>query len=122
MIIRFIKFWIVGFSGMVIDFSITILLKEKFRIHRYLASSAGFITAASSNYLFNRLWTFKSHNPHIGKEYALFLLVSVGGLAINNFFLWIAEKKFTFYPSKVIATLASVGWNFLANYYFTFHL
>ena len=43
MIFKFIKFIVVGFSGLVVDFSITILLKEKFKIHRYIANSAGFI-------------------------------------------------------------------------------
>jgi hypothetical protein len=31
MILKFLKFIIVGFTGMVVDFSITILLKEKLR-------------------------------------------------------------------------------------------
>ena len=63
MILKFLKFIIVGFTGMVVDFSITILLKEKLKIHRYIANSAGFVLAASSNYLFNRLWTFERNNP-----------------------------------------------------------
>jgi putative flippase GtrA len=122
MILRFIKFGIVGFSGMVIDFSITILLKEKFKVHRYIASSAGFITAASSNYILNRIWTFKSANPEILKEYSTFILISAAGLAINNLSLFVFEKRTGFYPAKVIATGFTILWNFFANYYLTFSL
>ncbi len=88
---------------MVIDFSITILLKEKFKIHSYIASSAGFITAASSNYILNRIWTFESANPVILTEYGTFLLVSAVGLIVNNFFLFVFEKRAGFYPAKVLA-------------------
>jgi putative flippase GtrA len=61
LIAKFIKFCIVGFSGVFVDFGITWLAKERLRANKYLANSIGFICAASSNYLLNRNWTFKSH-------------------------------------------------------------
>jgi putative flippase GtrA len=121
MIFKFLKFGIVGFSGMVIDFSITILLKEKIKIHRYIASSAGFTIAASSNYLFNRIWTFGSDNPRVLVEYGTFILISVIGLAINNLFLFIFERKAKFYLAKFLAIIVTMIWNFFANYFVTFH-
>lgn len=120
MTLRLIKFGLVGITGMVIDFSITILLKEKLRVHRYLASSLGFITAASSNYILNRNWTFHSSNPSIAKEYLYFMAVSLTGLLVNNIFLMLFEKRLKFYPAKVAATAASFIWNFMANTYITF--
>jgi putative flippase GtrA len=120
MIFKFLKFGIVGFSGMVIDFSITILLKEKFKVHRYISSSAGFTAAASSNYLLNRVWTFASNNPKVLVEYSTFIIVSLIGLAINNLFLYMFEKRLKFYSAKLFATGATIIWNFLANYFLTF--
>jgi len=122
MLIKFLKYGIVGFSGMVIDFSITFLLKEKLKIHRYLASSAGFSLAATSNWFLNRLWTFESSNPKIFAEYSSFILISVTGLGINNLFLWIFEKRMKFYPAKLCAIAVTTVWNFMANYYLTFSL
>jgi len=122
MIFKLFKFVIVGFSGMVIDFSITILLKEKLKIHRYISNSAGFTVAASSNYLLNRLWTFESNNPKIVVEYSSFIVISIIGLAINNLFLFLFEKIFKFYPAKFSAIVVTTLWNFLANYYLTFNL
>jgi putative flippase GtrA len=122
MIFRLFKFGIVGLIGMVIDFSITILLKEKFKIHRYIASSTGFTVAASSNYLLNRLWTFESNNPRIFVEYSTFIIISIIGLAINNLFLYLFEKKVKFYFAKFLAIVVTTLWNFLANYYFNFNL
>jgi len=120
MIIKFLKFGIIGFSGMVIDFSITILFKEKLKIHRYISNSVGFTVAASFNYLLNRIWTFESSNPKILLEYSSFIAISLIGLAINNFSLYLFEKKLKFYTAKFFAILVSTSWNFLANYYFTF--
>ncbi|MGA2408161.1 MAG: GtrA family protein [Bacteroidales bacterium] len=120
MIFKFLKFGIVGFLGMVIDFSITFLLKEKLKIHRYISSSTGFILAASSNYLFNRFWTFESNNPRVLVEYGTFIIISLFGLIINNLFLYLFEKKVNFYVAKFFAILVTTLWNFFANYYLTF--
>jgi len=105
---------------MVVDFSITILLKEKLKVHRYISSSAGFTLAASSNYLFNRLWTFKSNNPKVLIEYGTFILISLIGLIINNLFLYLFEKKIRFYFAKFLAIMVTSVWNFIANYYLNF--
>jgi putative flippase GtrA len=121
MFTRFLKFGIVGCLGMVIDFTITFLLKEKLKVNRYISSSAGFTIAASSNYLFNRLWTFESNNPKVIVEYGTFIIISIIGLAINNFFLYLFEKKTRFYIAKLFAIGVSMIWNFFANYYLTFN-
>ncbi len=120
MIFKFLKFIIVGFTGMIIDFSITYLLKEKVRIHRYIANSTGFTLAASSNYLFNRFWTFQSTNPKVLQEFSTFFVISLIGLAINNLFLYLFEKKTRFYIAKFFAIMVTSLWNFLANYYLNF--
>lgn len=120
MLLRFLKFGIVGFSGMVIDFSITWLFKEKLKIHRYIASSTGFIVAATSNYFLNRIWTFESSDPRILMQYGSFVIISVIGLGINNLFLYLFEKKLQFYIAKLFAIGVTMIWNFLANNYITF--
>ena len=70
--LKFIKFCIVGFSGVFVDFGITFLFKEVFKVQKYLANAIGFTTAASTNYLLNRIWTFQSHNPAIAQEFTRF--------------------------------------------------
>lgn len=119
---KFLKFCIVGFSGMIIDFGTTWLLKEKVKINKYIANSTGFILAASSNYLFNRLWTFHSVNPRIAIEYGSFILISIVGLAINNLIIFLLNEKMklNFYLSKLFAIGVVTVWNFLMNYVFTF--
>lgn len=120
---KLIRFCIVGFSGLGMDFLTTWVLKEKVKINQYVANSFGFIIAASSNYYLNRIWTFNSQNPNISNEYTNFIFVSIIGLALNNLLIFILQNKFQkkFYFAKIIAILITTLWNFLANNFYTFH-
>ncbi len=119
---KFIKFCVVGFSGMVIDFGTTWLLKEKVKVNKYIANSTGFVLAATSNYIWNRFWTFQSENSHVVTEYFSFIIISLIGLAINNFLIYLLsdKMKFNFYFSKLIAIGVVTVWNFVLNYLITF--
>ena len=122
-LLKFLKFGVVGFSGVFVDFGITYLAKEKLHIQKYVANAIGFTTAASSNYYLNRVWTFESTNPTIGLEYTEFLIISLIGLAINTFILWILVSKFrmNFYVAKIFAIIVVTIWNFFANVLITFN-
>jgi putative flippase GtrA len=119
---KFIKFCVVGFSGMMIDFGTTWILKEKVKVNKYIANSTGFILAATSNYIWNRFWTFQSENSHVVTEYFSFIIISLIGLAINNFLIYLLsdKMKFNFYLSKLIAIGVVTVWNFVLNYLITF--
>lgn len=121
-IFKLIKFCVVGFSGMILDFGITWLLKEKIKINKYIANSTGFVLAASSNYFFNRFWTFNSQNSQIVTEYLSFFGISIIGLLINNLIIYLLSDriKLNFYVSKLIAIIIVTLWNFGMNYFFTF--
>ena len=122
LMIKFLKFCIVGFSGMFIDFGTTWLLKEKVRINKYIANSTGFILAATSNYIWNRFWTFHSENKQFVSEYFSFIIISLAGLAINNFIIFLLNDKLklNFYLSKLCAVGVVTIWNFIMNYLVTF--
>lgn len=122
LLLKFIKFCVIGFSGMIIDFGTTWLLKEKARINKYIANSTGFVLAATSNYIWNRIWTFHSGNHLIVIEYLSFFLISLAGLGINNFIIFILNDrlKLNFYVSKLVAVVVVTCWNFSMNYLVTF--
>ncbi|MBV6441006.1 MAG: GtrA family protein [Haliscomenobacteraceae bacterium CHB4] len=121
--IKFIKFGIVGASGVGVDFGITWLCKEKLRLNKYVANSTGFLCAVVSNYLLNRVWTFNSQDPAVAMQFSKFLLASLIGLGINNGIIYLLNERLgvKFYTSKLIATGVVTLWNFWANYTFTFH-
>ncbi len=119
---KFIKFGVVGFSGVIVDFGFTYVCKEWLKIQKYVSNAIGFTIAASSNYYLNRVWTFHSNNPEIASEYGMFLFISLIGLLINTLVLWmlVSKAKFNFYFSKLLAIGVVTIWNFLANLNYTF--
>jgi len=122
LIIKFLKFGVVGVSGVVVDFGITWLLKEKARLNQYIANSAGFMCAVVSNYLLNRAWTFQSHDAAVGVQFAKFFGIALIGLGMNNALIYLFNERYKlpFYVSKGIATCIVMLWNFGANYLITF--
>ena len=122
LISKFIKFGVVGCSGMLIDFGTTYLCKEKLRLNKYLSNCIGFILAATSNYFLNRIWTFQNHNEEIAFQYIQFMIVSTIGLGINSLALYLLTEKlrWNFYFSKLVAIAITTIWNFLGNMLITF--
>jgi putative flippase GtrA len=119
---KLLKFSIVGFAGVIIDFSVTFICKEYLKVQKYVANGIGFTVAATSNYFFNRVWTFQSHNPQITLEFTRFFIVSLIGLGLTTFIVYAmnGKLKVNFYISKLVAMMFVTAWNFLINAYYTF--
>lgn len=122
LISKFIKFGVVGCSGMIIDFGLTYLCKEVLKLNKFVSNGIGFVLAATSNYFLNRIWTFESHTEEIGSQYVQFMIVSTLGLLINSLVLYLLNErlKWNFYLSKLFAIGITTIWNFFANLLFTF--
>lgn len=65
MLIKFIKFGIVGTSGAIITFGLTWILTEKLGLWYMISVAIATIVAMISNFLFNNYWTFavKTRTP-----------------------------------------------------------
>lgn len=126
-ITKFIKFGVVGASGMVVHGGVLYLLRDVAGINQFIANTAGFVCAATTNYFLNRWWTFQSKDKQVGVEYLKFFLVSIVGLGINNGTLWLTGRllpawndDWRFYILWVIAVGVTTLWNFFGNMLFTF--
>lgn len=136
-IVKFLKFGIVGASGMVVDYGVLFLMHNILDLNDILSNTISFTCAATSNYFLNRWWTFRSQEKQVGVEYAKFLAVSIVGLLINNgvlllcktvwpvpyeqVFLCIGNQAITgLYLFKLLAIAVTTLWNFFGNMLFTF--
>ncbi|MCS7035519.1 MAG: GtrA family protein [Saprospiraceae bacterium] len=119
---KFIKFGLVGASGVFVDFGVTGLFREVLGVNQYVANSSGFLCAVVSNYVLNRAWTFRSRDPRVAAQFSKFLIASLIGLGLNNAILYLLHEQagVGFYLAKIIATGVVMVWNFWANYTFTF--
>jgi len=119
------KFGIVGFVNTLIDFSIYVGLTRFFKFWQanYLwANVIAMIVAATSSFFCNKHWTFQDKNRSVKKQYLKFILVSSGGLIINELILFILVEQFSLYDlaAKAIGIVVVFFWNFFVNRYWTF--
>jgi putative flippase GtrA len=121
-LIQLSRFIITGFLGLLIDFLITWICKEHLGLNKYISNAFGFVFAVVNNYSVNKIWTFNDTEKAIGKQFFTFLLISIVGLALNTFLLYIIIVKFNlqFYISKAMVIAIVFVWNYLANSLITF--
>jgi putative flippase GtrA len=122
LIFKFVKFILVGLSGVLVDFSFTYLSKEKLRFNKYVANSIGFTIATISNFFLNHYWTFEKNAPAQVVEFSQFFLIALVGLGLNNLIIYFLNDsgKVNFYKAKLFAIVLVSVWNFFANYLYTF--
>lgn len=121
-LLKLVKFGAVGMSGTLVDFGVTYLFREKVKINEYVANTLGFLSAASSNFILNRIWTFQSGDPDMTAQYFRFLLIATVGVLFSNAIIYLLHGRFkwNFYLAKLISIGVVLFWNFFANYFFTF--
>jgi putative flippase GtrA len=76
------KFCVVGAVGYLINLAVYDALLHA-GLHYLLAATCSFLVAVTSNYIWNRLWTFREHRGHVGVQGMRFFLVSLGALGAN---------------------------------------
>jgi len=137
---RFLKFAAVGVIGAVIDFGVMNLLTQAADLSLVLAGTISFICAVTSNFVWNRYWTYPdSRSRPISRQLVMFFAVNVAGIAIRIPILHFVEPPLISFlegmgfhsslPSEFLAknlTLAlAVGivmlWNFFVNRYWTYN-
>jgi putative flippase GtrA len=110
-------------AAFAVDFAVLAFLTEVVRLHYLLSAGISFLLGTSVSYLLSVLWVFpvRRHDSRV-VEYALFLLVGVVGLGLNEALLWALTEKVRIYylASKVIAASLIFFWNFGARMYLLF--
>ena len=155
---RFIKFSFIGLLGFVIDFGALFVLQstilppvdaldQRLPLNVALATSISFVLAVTSNFTWNRFWTYPdSRSYSIRRQLAQFSIVSVIGWLART--AWITasyvaigalstavisammseyrpalleEHKLGTMIAQFIGVIVVMFWNFLANRYWTFN-
>jgi putative flippase GtrA len=76
------KFCVVGAVGYGLNLAVyDTLLHEG--LHYLAAATCSFLVAVTSNYTWNRLWTFREHRGHFGVQGMRFFVVSLAALGAN---------------------------------------
>ena len=90
---RFLKFSVVGVIGAVIDFGSFNLFANVLGIESIIASVLCFGAAVTSNFIWNRFWTYPdSRSKTLRQQAGQFALISAAGLVIRTPIFALAEK------------------------------
>jgi dolichol-phosphate mannosyltransferase len=76
------RFCVVGGVGYVINLAVYAALIHA-GLHYLAAAVCSFLVAVTSNYTWNRLWTFRDHRGHVGVQGMRFFVVSLASLGAN---------------------------------------
>jgi putative flippase GtrA len=116
------KFGLVGGSGYLINLGVFALLSENLGVHHVIAAIGAFCVAVSSNFFWNRHWTFTAGAGHAGFQAARFFAVSVAALLINLAVLeaLVGGTSLGDLSAQAIAVAVAMPFNFLGNKLWTF--
>lgn len=122
---RFIKFGLVGFSGVFVDMAILYLLSDASTLGWGLTRSKiiGSEVAILNNFLWNDLWTFRDFSSQQSgwhqriKRFVKFNLICLLGIGLNLIILNILYNYFGVnkYLANLIAIAIVTIWNFWFN-------
>ncbi len=117
MLSQIIKFGIVGVIATVVDYGTLILLTDYLKVHVMIASTISFCASVIVNYLLSMAYVFKSQGQSKTKEFLVFVLLSVGGLCINQLILWIGVQFMSAYYliPKLFASVIVPVYNFITR-------
>ena len=117
LIIQLVKFGFVGVIAAAIDVGVLVLFTEVFGADVLISSGISFCVSVIANYILSMKFVFKSKGQSKLKEFMVFVLLSVGGLCINQFIMWLGTEKFSFYylAVKLAAMVIVPIYNFITR-------
>jgi dolichol-phosphate mannosyltransferase len=122
--IRFLKFAVVGISGLVVNMTMLYILTEYFHILYIISSIMAIEISIISNFFLNDLWTWRDRTKKTFLQRFTQYHVSVGLTAIlaNWFILLILTEFFNIYYliSNLIGIAVGTFANFILNDLWTF--
>lgn len=118
LLIQIIKFVFVGGTAFLIDFGILYVLTEYCGINYLISGTISFSISVIWNYVLSVKWVFDAKEDNDkAKEMTTFIGLSLIGLGINQFFMWLSVDKLGVYymTAKIIVTFIVMIYNFVSR-------
>jgi len=115
---QLMKFGVVGFIAFLIDYGLLAFCTEILHINYLVSATIGFTVSVVFNYLASMRYVF-THKDGMSRrrEFIIFVVLSVIGLAINNIILWAGVELLHvhYLIVKIFATAVVMIWNFVTR-------
>ena len=122
---RFVRFCLVGASGVLVNMGLLWLLTEFAGLFYLLSAAISIESSIISNFLLNDLFTFPDRRAkgvkHLLKRLWKFNVVSLAGLGLNMAVLWLLTDIWGIYYllSNLFGIALATLWNYLVNFWWT---
>ena len=115
---QFMKFGVVGVIAFVIDYGLMVALTELAGVNYLISATISFTVSVVFNYLASMRYVF-THKQGLSRrrEFVIFVVLSVIGLAINNLCMWAGVELLGahYLVVKIVATFVVMVWNFVTR-------
>ena len=128
---QILKFSVVGGISFVVDFVVYALLCNVLMVHYIFAGVAGFFVSVVVNYILSMKFVFVSkEDMHKGKEFVIFVVLSLIGMGLNSLILFLCiDVVYTYWMwlnhlidietmnllAKIVATGIVMVYNFVTR-------
>ena len=114
---QILKFGIVGVIATLIDYALMLLLTEIFNVNYLLSSTLSFSVSVIFNYLASTKYVFDVGHKQDFKDFIFFIVLSVIGLGINAFIMYLGVDKLyiDYRLVKIGATGIVMVYNFISR-------
>jgi len=117
LLIEFARFGTVGGIGFIVDNATVYGLRHA--VGLYWAGALAYLTAATTTWLLNRLWTYRGRGTGAAhRQWALFLATQLAGFALNR---GTYALLITFVPLTVTYPVLAIACGTAAGMFVNFH-
>lgn len=115
--LQLLKFGIVGVIAAIVDVGVLVALRELLHMEVLLSSAISFSVSVTVNYILSMSFVFKGKEQSKIREFVVFVLLSIGGLCLNQLILWIGVEFTDIYylVIKLLAMIIVPVYNFVTR-------
>lgn len=117
-LVQFLKFSIVGITAFLIDYGLFLLMAYVLGVFYIAASTVSFIISTVYNYAMSMRYVFQGKETQTAmQQFAIFFVLSLVGLALNQLFLWVCVSPLGIaeWLGKLAATFLVMIYNFITR-------
>jgi dolichol-phosphate mannosyltransferase len=119
---KFLKFLVVGGSGVIVNEGILALLTEIYSVKVFIAGIIAIESSILSNFLLNNFWTWrdKRHKPFINRLFQYHSVALVAGIVNYLVLIGLSSAGLHHLLANLVGIAFGTVINFLLNNYWTF--
>lgn len=115
---QFVKFALVGFASLAVEYSLLLLMVEKMGVSVLSATTLSFFASIVVNYFLSMRYVFDRRDDMSRKrEFTIFAVLSAVGLALNDLYMFVGVTclNIGYQLMKPIATFLVTWFNFFSR-------